>query len=83
MHRMRHDNNESMQERLQEIRLRIVIHTTQEKRKERATRIREVMSTRKSRFQHTVKKKLRLVITSLMQRASINEVITSQNKGNG
>ena len=41
------------------------------------------MRTRKSRFQHTAKKKLRLVITSLMQRASINEVITSQNKGNG
>ena len=82
-HKVRHDSNESMQERLQEIRLKIVMHTTKEKRKERATRIREAMSTRKSRFQHTAKKKLRLVITSLMQRASINEVITSQNKGNG
>ena len=82
-HKVRHDNNESIQERLQEIRLKIVLHTTKEKRKERATRIREAMSTRKSRFEHAAKKKLRLVITSLMQRASINEVITSQNKGNG
>ena len=82
-HRVRHDNTEDIQRQLQDIRLKIVLHTTKERRKERATRIREAMSTRKSRFEHTTKKKLRLVITSLMQRASINEVITSQNKGKG